>query len=53
MTILESYWMNNKEWYSYNDEGDPVIKESAPQKAKESYEKFLIQRAEAEKRGTL
>jgi len=42
MTKLEHYWLSNKEWYRF--EGfKRVIKEDAPEAAKESYKKYLAQ----------
>lgn len=35
------YWMSNNDWWSYDENGNPVVNENAPQKAKENYEEYL------------
>lgn len=43
MHKLDLYWMSQKEWWEFK-EHIPVVSESAPQKAKESYIRYQEQR---------
>lgn len=43
MRIISTEWMDYKEWYYFDDNGDPIIKEGAPQKMKESFELYISQ----------
>lgn len=45
MKALDFYWMSNKEWTRIEN-GQIVIKEDAPQKAQESYKRYLKQLTE-------
>lgn len=42
MKKIDLYWKSNREWWEYKDH-IPTIKESAPEKAKESYKRYLEQ----------
>jgi hypothetical protein len=42
MRKLDLYWKSNREWWEYKNH-IPTIKESAPEKAKESYKRYLEQ----------
>ena len=42
MTKLERFWMSNREWFRFTNNG-PVVREDAPKEAKESYKKYLRQ----------
>lgn len=53
MTKLENYWQTKEEWYDLDEEGEPVIRDDAPEAAKESFKTFLKQRDDALKRGAL
>lgn len=43
MTKLESYWMTNKEWYTVDKEGNPILTEKATPEAVKSYNKYKEQ----------
>ena len=43
MRVMDLYWKKNKEWYYYDDNLMPRIKENAPKEAKESYKRYLEQ----------
>lgn len=54
MTVIRNlFWTTNKEWYTYNNDGEMVIKESAPQEAQDSYAKYLVEIKDAEIRKAL
>lgn len=40
MTIIESYWASNKEWYRIDDDGSPFLTDKATPKAVESFKKY-------------
>ena len=40
MIKLDLYWMSNLEWFTFTKKG-AVIKPDAPQKAQESYQRYL------------
>ena len=42
MKRLDLRWMDNEDWYTYED-GDAVLKDTAPKEARESYERYLEQ----------
>lgn len=42
MMKLERYWMSNRNWLEFTKDG-PVLKEDAPEEARESYKKYLEQ----------
>ena len=44
MRKLEFYWASNKEWYYLNEYCEFVIRDDAPEDAKESYKKYLEQK---------
>ena len=48
MIRLERYWMSNRSWIKFTSNG-PVLKSDAPEKAKESYKKYLEQLKSKEK----
>ena len=35
------YWMKNKEWWFVNEKGQTELTDKAPQKARETFEKWL------------
>lgn len=35
------YWLTNSEWYDYDKNEKPYLTEKAPEKAKESFKKYL------------
>lgn len=35
------YWFTNSEWYEYDDNENPYLTEKAPQKAQESFKKYI------------
>lgn len=43
MRKLDCYWMENDEWWHYNENLFPVINDDAPEEAKKSYEHYLEQ----------
>ena len=47
MRKLDLYWMSNREWITFTEEG-PVLRDDAPPEAKESYERYLKQIGEGE-----
>ncbi len=47
MRKLDLFWESNDDWWECKD-GIPVLKESAPQEAKESYEHYLEQMSKEE-----
>lgn len=42
------FWSTNKEWYGIADDGSYFLKENAPEKAKQSFEKWKKATAEEE-----
>jgi hypothetical protein len=38
---LYLYWFTNPEWYDYDKDEKPYLTEKAPEKAKESFKKYL------------
>lgn len=36
-----TYWCSNDNWWDYDENGNPVVLETAPQEAKESYKCYL------------
>ena len=52
MTKFDYFWRSNPEWVKYENRKF-VLKDDAPKEAKESYERYLKQREEATKRGTI
>ena len=34
------YWITNKDWYYYDEDGEVHLKDTAPQKAKDSWKEF-------------
>lgn len=45
MRKVDLFWKSNKEWWEYRN-GTPVLKETAPTEARESYEHYLEQMSE-------
>lgn len=43
MTKIESYWVSNKEWYSFDEEGNPFLTDKATPEAIESFEIYKKQ----------
>ena len=42
MRKVDLFWKSNRDWWEWKN-GIPVVKHSAPQKAKESYQNYLKQ----------
>ena len=42
MRKVDLFWKSNHDWWTYKN-GFPVLKESAPPEAKESYKRYLEQ----------
>lgn len=36
-----TYWCSNHDWWDYDENGNPVVLDTAPQKAKKSYQRYL------------
>lgn len=49
MRRLDYCWSSNPEWWYFTDDGERMIKEDAPELAKESYAHYLRQLAEADR----
>ena len=49
MVRLECYWMKNKDW-THIEDGRRVINDDAPEEAKASYENYLTQLADIDRR---
>ena len=43
MKKLDSYWASNKDWYEWTENGERIIKPTAPLEAKKSYKRYLEQ----------
>ncbi len=43
MRKLDLYWMSNDEWIYQRENGTFSLKESAPEKAKKSYQNYIEQ----------
>ena len=52
MTRLDSLWAKDSQYW-HIENGDVVIHDDAPEEVKKSYERYLKQAEEAEKRGAL
>lgn len=52
MTRLDFSWSKDRKYWHFEN-GLVVIHEDAPEEVKESYERYLKQAKEAEKRGTI
>ena len=50
MTKNDIYWKTNREWWYYDENLSPVLKENAPLEAKRSYENYLKQIKEENER---
>lgn len=35
------YWCSNDAWWDYNEKGKAVVRDDAPQEAKDSYEYYM------------
>lgn len=42
MTKLDTYWESNEDWYEYKG-FTPVLKDDAPEEAKESFRRYQLQ----------
>ena len=45
------YWMTNSEWYDYDENEQPYLTDKAPEKARESFKKYLELKERQEKSG--
>jgi hypothetical protein len=36
-----SYWASNPDWWDYNEKGEAVVRDDAPQEAKDSYDYYM------------
>lgn len=43
MRKLDLYWKSNRDWWEYDKDFFPVLKEGAPNDAVESYRRYLEQ----------
>lgn len=43
MRMIDMYWMSNPDWWELRNH-IPVVKETAPTEAQESYKKYLEQK---------
>ena len=43
MKKVDLYWKTNHDWWEYDDNLIPIMKESAPPEAKASYQRYLKQ----------
>lgn len=43
MTRIETFWMKNKEWYFFDEDGAPHMSDKAPPEAIKSFEKYKTQ----------
>ena len=43
MTVIESYWASNKEWYRIDEKGKPYLTDKATPEAIESFKKYKQQ----------
>lgn len=50
MRNLDLFWASNRDWYEWTENGDRVLKETAPQEAKESYARYIKQKKIAAER---
>lgn len=50
MRNFDLFWASNREWYEWTENGDRVLKETAPKEAKDSYARYLEQRKKASQR---
>ncbi|MBR5370970.1 MAG: hypothetical protein IK130_02025 [Oscillospiraceae bacterium] len=48
MRKFDNYWLSNKEWFHWEN-GHPVINDTAPPEAQESYKHYIEQTIAAEK----
>lgn len=49
MKRLDYGWSSNPDWWHYNDDGERVINDDAPELVKESYRHYLSQLADADR----
>lgn len=49
MTKYDYYWKTKKEWYERKENFECVVRDDAPQEAKDSYNRYLQQKINAEK----
>lgn len=47
MKAVDLYWKKNREWYYYDDNLVPRIREDAPEEAKKSYENYMKQKKQS------
>lgn len=43
MKKIDLFWKSNRDWWEYDKDYVPIMKESAPLEAKESYNRYLKQ----------
>ena len=43
-----TYWCSNDDWWDYDENGKPVVRPSAPDEAKKSYEYYLAHKEKKE-----
>ena len=49
MRKYDTFWMSNKSWWHWNEAGDQILNDDAPEEAKKSYAHYLEQREEVRK----
>lgn len=45
------YWFTNSEWYDYDENEKPYLTEKAPEKAKESFKRYMELKEEEKTNG--
>ena len=45
------YWMTDPDWYDYDDNDKPYLTDKAPEKAQESFQRYLELKQREEKSG--
>ena len=48
MRKIDLYWMENKDWYYEDEDGNYAIKDDAPEETKKSFEHYLEQERQHE-----
>lgn len=43
MMKKDLFWMTNPDWWEYNEYGDEILRDDAPEEAKKSYKIYLKQ----------
>ena len=43
MMKMDMYWCSNDKWYHWDEFGNQILNDDAPQEAKDSYAHYLVQ----------